>query len=145
MSKSTTVHKYGLTPIANSRCQSLPQSTSMGSHPLLMVDVKVYYSQRVWIRTFCQLWMSKSTIVNEYWFTPFANGRFKSLLQSTSMGSHPLLMVDVSLLQSKRMGALPLLMVDVSLLQSTSMGAHPLLMVDGKVYYSQRVWVHTLC
>ena len=73
------------------RCQSLLESTSMGSHPLLMVDVKVYYSQRVWVHT------------------PFANGRCQSLLESTSLGSHSLLMVDV------------------------------------KVYYSRRVWVHTLC
>ena len=49
----------------------------MGSQPLLMVDVNVYYT------------------ANEYWFTPFVNGRCKSLLQSTSTGSHPLLMVDV--------------------------------------------------
>ena len=41
----------------NGRCQSLLQSTRMGSHPLLMVDVKV-----------------KSTTVNEYGFTPFASG-----------------------------------------------------------------------
>ena len=32
--------------------------------------------------------MSKSTTVNEYGFTPFANGKCQSLLQSTSMGSH---------------------------------------------------------
>ena len=41
------------TPFANSRCQSLLQTTSMGSPPLLMVDVKVYYSQRVWGHTLC--------------------------------------------------------------------------------------------
>ena len=76
---------------ANGRCQSILRSTNMGSHPLLMVDVKVYCSQRV------------------YGFTPYANGRCQSLLQSTSMGSHPLLMADV------------------------------------KVYYSQQIWVHTLC
>ena len=85
-----TVNKNGFTPYANGRCQSLLQTTSMGSHPLLMVDVKVYYSQRVWVH-------------------PFANGGCQSLLQST------------------RMDLLPLLMVDV------------------KVYSSQRVWVHTLC
>ena len=39
--------------------------------------------------------MSKSTIVNEYGFTPFANDECQSLLKSTSMGSHPLLMVDI--------------------------------------------------
>ncbi len=37
-----TVNKNGFTPFANSRCQSLLQTTSMGSHPLLMVDGKVY-------------------------------------------------------------------------------------------------------
>jgi len=36
----TTVNKNGFTPFANGRCQSLLQSKSMGSHPLLMVDVK---------------------------------------------------------------------------------------------------------
>ena len=51
MSKSTTVKKNGLTPFANGRCQNLLQSTRMGSHPLLMVDVKVYYSQREYIVT----------------------------------------------------------------------------------------------
>ena len=51
MSKSTTDNKYGFTPFANDRCQSLLQSTSTGSHPLLMVNVKVYYSQRVWVHT----------------------------------------------------------------------------------------------
>ena len=39
--------------------------------------------------------MSKSTTVNKNGFTPFANGRFQSLLESTRMGSHPLLMEDV--------------------------------------------------
>ena len=61
--------------------------------------------------------MSKSTTDNEYGFTPFANGRCQSLLQSTSMGSHPLLMVDVKVYW---------------------MGLHPLPMVDVKVYYSQQ-------
>jgi len=56
MSKSTTVNKNGFTPFANEECQSLLQSTSMGLHPLLMVDVK-------------------STTVNEYGFTPFSHGR----------------------------------------------------------------------
>ena len=47
MSKFATVNKNGFTPFANGRCQSLLQSTIMGSkstsmdsHPLLMVDVK---------------------------------------------------------------------------------------------------------
>ena len=50
-----TVSKNGftVTPFANSRCQSLLQSSSMGSHPLLMVDVKVYYSQQEWVHTLC--------------------------------------------------------------------------------------------
>ena len=39
--------------------------------------------------------MLKSTTVNENWFTPFANGRCQSLSQSTRIGLHPLLMVDV--------------------------------------------------
>ena len=85
-----TVNKNGFTPFANGGCQSLIQSTRMGSHPLLMVDVKV------------------CTVIKNG-FTPFANGRCQSLLQLTSVGSHPLLMVDV------------------------------------KVYYSQQEWVHTLC
>ena len=33
---------------------SLQQSTRMGSHPLLMVDVKVYYSQREYIANFVE-------------------------------------------------------------------------------------------
>ena len=36
------------------RYQSLLLSTRMGSHPLLMVDVKVYYSQREYIFTFAE-------------------------------------------------------------------------------------------
>ena len=53
MSKSATVNKNGITPLANVSCQSLLQSTKMGSHPLLMVDVKVYYSQQEWVHTLC--------------------------------------------------------------------------------------------
>ena len=48
MSKPTTVNEYGFTPFANDGCQSLLQSTRMGLNPLLMVDVKVYYSQQKW-------------------------------------------------------------------------------------------------
>ena len=48
-----------------------------------MVDVKVYYSQRVWVH-------------------PFANGGCQSLLQSTRMDLHPLLMVDVKVYSSQR-------------------------------------------
>ena len=55
----------------------------MGSHPFLMVDVKVNYSQQEWFQT-------------------FANGRCQSLLQSTIMGSHPLLMVDVKVYYSQQ-------------------------------------------
>ena len=40
MSKSTTVNECGFTLFANDECQSLLKSTSMGSHPLQMVDVK---------------------------------------------------------------------------------------------------------
>ena len=54
MSKSNTVDEYGFIPSANGRCQSLLHSTRMGSHPLLMVDVKVYYSQQKCIATFAE-------------------------------------------------------------------------------------------
>jgi len=54
MSKYTTVNENGFTPFANGRCQSLLQSTRMGSHLLLMIDVKVYYSQREYIATFVE-------------------------------------------------------------------------------------------
>jgi len=58
MSKSTTDNEYGFTPSANGRCQSLLQSTRMGSHPLLMVDVKGYYSQREYIAMYLEVqWM----------------------------------------------------------------------------------------
>ena len=53
MSKSTTVNKNGFKSFANGGYQSLLQSTRMGSKPLLMVDVKVYYSQQEWIQTLC--------------------------------------------------------------------------------------------
>ena len=43
-SKSTTVNENGFKPFANGGYQSLLQLTRMGSHPLLMVDIKVYYS-----------------------------------------------------------------------------------------------------
>ena len=68
MSKSTSMGSH---PLLNGRCQSLLQSTIMGSNPyngcqsllqstrmgsnsLLMVDVKVYYSQREYIATFAE-------------------------------------------------------------------------------------------
>ena len=54
MSKSTSVIKNGFTPFAYGRCQSLLQSTKMGSHPLLMMDVKVYYRQQEYIATFAE-------------------------------------------------------------------------------------------
>ena len=60
MLKSTTVNKNGVTPHANGRCLSLLQSTRMGSLPLLMVDVKVYYSQQEYIATFAEsIWIYK--------------------------------------------------------------------------------------
>jgi len=39
--------KNEFTAFANGGCQSLPKSTRMSSHPLLMVDVKVYQSTRM--------------------------------------------------------------------------------------------------
>ena len=68
MSKSTTVNKNGFTTFANGGCQSLLQSTSMGSPFAIKVDVKVFYSQQEWVH-------------------PFTNGGYQSLLQSTRMGS----------------------------------------------------------
>ena len=53
MSKSTTVNKNGFKSFANGGCQSLLQSTRMGSNPLLMVDIKVYYSQQEWVQNLC--------------------------------------------------------------------------------------------
>ena len=47
-------HDQMFTPFANGGCQSLLQSTRMGSHPLPIVDVKVYYSQREYIATFAE-------------------------------------------------------------------------------------------
>jgi len=44
---------------------------------------------------FSDLYLSKSITFNECGFTPFVNDECQSLLKSTSMGSHPLLMVDV--------------------------------------------------
>ena len=38
---------------ANGRCQSLLQSTRIGSTSLLIVDAKVYYSQQERIHTLC--------------------------------------------------------------------------------------------
>ena len=77
MSKSTTVNKNGFTPFANGGCQSLLQSTSLGLHPLLLVDVKVYNSQQEWVHV------------------PFANGGCQSLLELIRIVLHPLLLVDV--------------------------------------------------
>ena len=53
LSKSTTVNKIGFKPFGNDGCQSLLQSTRLGSNLLLMVDVKVYYSQQDWVQTLC--------------------------------------------------------------------------------------------
>ena len=82
MSKSTSVNENGFTPLANGGCQSLAQSTRMGSNPLLMVDVKIYLSQREWVY--------------------LANGGCQSLPQSSRMGSNPLLMVDVKVFFSQQ-------------------------------------------
>ena len=49
----TTVNKNGFTFFANGGCQSLLQSTRMGLHTLLMVDVKVYYSSQEWVYILC--------------------------------------------------------------------------------------------
>ena len=87
---------------SNGGCQSLPQSTSIGSHPLLMVDVKIYHSQLVLVHTLCWWWMSKSTAVNKNGFTTFADGRCQSLPQLTKMGSHPFLMVDIKVCYSQK-------------------------------------------
>ena len=51
MSKSTKVSDYGFTPFANVSCQSLLQVTIKDLQPLLMVDVKVFYSQSVSVYT----------------------------------------------------------------------------------------------
>ena len=48
---STKVNENGAKPFAHGRCKSLPQSTRMGSNPLLMVDVEVYYSQQELVQT----------------------------------------------------------------------------------------------
>ena len=88
-SKSALSYKYGFTPFSYARCQSLLLWTSTGSHPLRMIYVKIYYSQRVWVHTLCEWWMSKSTTVNGYGLTPCANGRYQSLIQSTRMGFTP--------------------------------------------------------
>ena len=82
MSKSTTVNKNGFTPFPNGGCQSL--STRMGSHPLLMMHFKVYYT------------------VNKNGFTPFANVGCQSLQQSTRMDLHPFIMVDVKVYYSQQ-------------------------------------------
>ena len=81
MSKSTSVNEYGFTPFANGGCQNL-------------------LSQQEWVHTLCYWKMSKSTTVKEYGFTP-ANARSQSLLQTKSMGSHPL-MVDVKVYYSQQ-------------------------------------------
>ena len=88
----------------------------MGLHPLLMMDVKVYYSQQKWVYNLCYqynlkngfiywLWHpplaikgSKHILVdcNNVFITPFANDWCQSLLQSTKMSLHPLQIVDHS-------------------------------------------------
>jgi len=54
MSKSNTVNKNAFTLFANGGCQSVLQSTRMDSHSLLLVDVKVYYSQQEYIATYAE-------------------------------------------------------------------------------------------
>ena len=82
MSKAYFSQQVCITPFANGRCQSLLQSTRMGSNPLIMVnvkimvDVKVYHGQQDWVHS-------------------FANSGCESLLQSTRMDSNSLIMVDV--------------------------------------------------
>ena len=73
--------------------------------------------------------MLKSTIVNEYGFDSFANGGYQSPLQSTSMGSNPLLMVDFKVYNySQRLWVQPFAIGRCqSLLQSTKKDSHPLL------------------
>ena len=70
--------------------------------------------------------MSKFTTVNKNGFTPFVNGGNQSLLQSTRMGSNPLLIVDVKVYYSQ-----------------PEKGSNPLLIVDVKVYYSQQECIST--
>ena len=74
----------------------------MGSHPLLMVDVKVYYNQQELFHPFANGGRQSQTTVNEYGFKLFANGGCQSLRQSTKMGSHHLLLVDVKVYYSLR-------------------------------------------
>ena len=61
MSKSTKVNKNEFTPFANGECQSLPKSTRMSSHPLLMVNVKVYLSQQE-----CNATSAESTCIYQF-------------------------------------------------------------------------------
>ena len=80
MSKSSTVNKYGFNPFANGGCQSLLQSTRMGSTPLLMVDVKSTTSTRMGSHPLLVVDVKVYCVI-EYGFTPFANGRCQSLLR----------------------------------------------------------------
>ena len=59
-------------------------------------------AKQEWVHTLCKWWMSKSTTVNKNGFTPSANGECQSRLLSTSMGSHPLLMVDVKVYSKRK-------------------------------------------
>ena len=73
-----------------SGCQSLPQSTRMGSNSLIMVDVTLTVNEnglKPFVNGGCQS--------QREWVQPFVNGGCQSLPQSTRMGSNSLLMVDV--------------------------------------------------
>ena len=67
MSKSTTVNEYGFTPFANGRCQSLLQSTRIGSTSLLMIDVKaLLYSQWEYIATYAKSISSMNAVLKMF-------------------------------------------------------------------------------
>ena len=76
----------------------LLESKRLGLHSLPKVDVNEF--------GFTPLddgiWMSKSTTVNKNGFTFFSNGGCQSLLPSTRMGLHTLLMVDVKVYYSSQ-------------------------------------------
>ena len=86
MSKSTHVNENGFKHFAHVGCQFQPQSTRMCVHLLLMVNAKVYHSQREWIQTLFLCWVLKSTTINENWCSPFANGGCESLLKTSRIG-----------------------------------------------------------
>ena len=90
MSKSTTVNENGFKLFDNGGCQSLPQSTKVGLHPLIMVDVTLTVNEnglKPFVNGGCQS--------QREWVQPFVNGGCQSPPQLTRMGLHPLIMVDV--------------------------------------------------